>query len=76
VETPVVPQVPSEPSRTLNMAIAGILGLFVGVFAAFFKLHGINIESFYNVKDINKRVIGGKIEISRKDMGRLRETGW
>jgi uncharacterized protein involved in exopolysaccharide biosynthesis len=37
VEAPVVPQVPSGSSKMLNIAIAGILGLFVGVFAAFFK---------------------------------------
>jgi uncharacterized protein involved in exopolysaccharide biosynthesis len=37
VESLVVPQVPSEPSKMLNIAIAEILGLFVGVFAAFFK---------------------------------------
>jgi uncharacterized protein involved in exopolysaccharide biosynthesis len=37
VESPVVPQVPSGPSKMLNIAIAGLLGLFVGVFAAFFK---------------------------------------
>jgi uncharacterized protein involved in exopolysaccharide biosynthesis len=37
VESPVVLQVSSGPSKTLNIAIAGILGLFVGVFAAFFK---------------------------------------
>ncbi len=37
VEKPVVPQVPSGPSKKLNVMIAGILGLFVGIFAAFFK---------------------------------------
>jgi uncharacterized protein involved in exopolysaccharide biosynthesis len=37
VESPVVPQVPSGPSKILNIAIAGVLGLFVGVFGAFFK---------------------------------------
>lgn len=37
VEAPIVPQVPSGPSKMLNVIIAGILGLFVGVFAAFFK---------------------------------------
>jgi|Deesub1362A_J573_1020465.scaffolds.fasta_scaffold00005_359 uncharacterized protein involved in exopolysaccharide biosynthesis len=37
VEEPVVPQVPTGPSKILNIAIASILGLFVGIFAAFFK---------------------------------------
>ncbi|MEE8168662.1 MAG: GNVR domain-containing protein [Candidatus Hydrothermarchaeales archaeon] len=37
VESPIVPQVPSGPSRKINVVIAGVLGLFIGVFAAFFK---------------------------------------
>ena len=31
------PNVPVGPNRILNIVIAGVLGLFVGVFAAFFK---------------------------------------
>ncbi len=37
VERPIVPQMPSGPSKMVNIMIAGVLGLFVGVFAAFFK---------------------------------------
>lgn len=34
---PFEPNVPVGPQRLLNVVIAGILGLFVGIFAAFFK---------------------------------------
>lgn len=34
---PFEPNVPVGPQRLLNMVIAGVLGLFVGVFAAFFR---------------------------------------
>ena len=36
VEKAVEPQRPVGPNRLLNIAVAGVLGLFVGVFAAFF----------------------------------------
>ena len=35
VEAAIVPQVPIGPRRMVNVAIAGILGLMIGVFAAF-----------------------------------------
>jgi len=35
VERPVFPTVPIGPSRTLNVAVAGVLGLFVGILLAF-----------------------------------------
>lgn len=39
VEQPVLPTVPVGPSRKLNMAVAGVLGLFVGVLLAFVVHH-------------------------------------
>lgn len=43
LEEPVAPEAPVGTSKMLNIAIAGVLGLFVGVFAAFFK-HYIESE--------------------------------
>lgn len=37
ISSPYKPSEPIGPKRMLNLAIAGVLGLFIGVFAAFFK---------------------------------------
>jgi uncharacterized protein involved in exopolysaccharide biosynthesis len=37
ISPPFEPNVPVGPKRLLNIVIAGVLGLFIGVFAAFFK---------------------------------------
>jgi uncharacterized protein involved in exopolysaccharide biosynthesis len=36
VNYPSIPQAPIKPNRKLNLVIAGVLGLFVGIFMAFF----------------------------------------
>ena len=36
VEAPVVPERPIGPNKKMNVAVAGVLGLFVGVLLAFF----------------------------------------
>lgn len=37
IDPPYTPDMPVGPRRMLNIAIAGVLGLFIGVLAAFFK---------------------------------------
>ncbi|MCI2425213.1 hypothetical protein LM599_04285 [Candidatus Acetothermia bacterium] len=49
VEAAIVPQVPIGPRRMLNVAIAGILGLMIGVFVAF---------AAHYLKDNQSRVSG------------------
>ena len=36
IKYPSIPQAPIKPNKKLNLAISGVLGLFLGVFIAFF----------------------------------------
>lgn len=36
INYPIVPQTPIKPNKKLNLAISGVLGLFLGIFIAFF----------------------------------------
>lgn len=44
VSKAIVPEVPVAPKKMLNLAIAGVLGIMLGVFTAFFKEYWKNSE--------------------------------
>lgn len=45
VETPVVPNRPIGPNKKMNVVVAGVLGLFLGILLAFF-IHYIQMEPY------------------------------